>query len=188
MTRDNPTPHHRRSIRLKGYNYSHTGAYFVTIVTHQKTCWFEQSLCRAIVEQEWYSLPERYPTIQLDEFVVMPNHVHFIVWLNPPDVGAQSGAQLVGAQLVGAQLNCAPTTIGQSFTVDRERPTLGQVVRTFKAVASRRIRQAGEEGFAWQRNYYERVIRNERELSAIRQYVRDNPAHWPQDEEYPSHD
>jgi len=179
MTRYDSDKHHhpcdsaqgRRSIRLKGYDYTQPGAYFVTIVAHQRECWFNQSAFRVIVEQEWCGLPARFPTIRLDEFVVMPNHVHFIVWLNPP---------------VGAQLNCAPTTpIGQSFTVDWERPTLGQVVRVFKAVVTRRIRQADGKGFAWQRNYYERIIRNERELNAIRQYIRDNPARWAEDLENP---
>jgi putative transposase len=170
-----PQKHHRQSIRLKGYDYSQPGAYFVTLVTHQKKCWFERLEFRAVVEQEWRGLLDRFPTIQLDEFVIMPNHVHFIIWLNPPDVP------------VGAQFNCAPA-IGQSFTVDPERPTLGQVVRTFKAVVTRRIRQTEGEGFAWQRNYYERIVRNERELNAVRQYIRDNLFRWANDRENPDHD
>ena len=131
MRRYDPQKHHRRSIRLKGYDYSQPGAYFVTLVTHQKGCWFERLEFRAVVEREWRGLLDRFPTIRLDEFVIMPNHIHFIIWLNLSDVP------------VGAQLNCAPTAVGQSFTVDPERPTLGQAVRAFKAVVTRRIRQTG---------------------------------------------
>lgn len=183
-----PEKHHRRSIRLKEYDYTQAGAYFVTICARHRECPFGQVAgdemvlndAGRMVQDAWEELPHRFPTIRLDEFVVMPNHVHFIVWLNPPEH--------VGTQCRGA-INCAPTTvtpIGQSSTVDRQRPTLGQVVRTFKAVITRRIRQAGGHGFAWQRNYYERVIRNDRELNAIRQYIRDNPARWAEDKENPN--
>lgn len=172
MTRYDPDRHHRRSIRLQGYDYSQPGAYFVTIVTHERLCWFEKRPLRDIAESEWQGLTQRFPTIDLDEFVVMPNHVHFIVWLCPPDSPA------------GARFNRAPT-VSESFTVNPQRPTLGWVVRTFKAVITRRVRQI-EAGFAWQRNYYERVIRNDRELNAVRRYIRDNPLCWPEDSENPN--
>ena len=188
-------PRRRRSIRLRGWDYASRGAYFVTIVTRDRVCWFDRPRFRAIVEQEWRKLPRRFPTVRLDEFVVMPNHVHFIIWLNPPPSAP-----------VGAQLNCAPTgadggtggptgvvngantgdgsPIGRPFTIDPERPTLGWVVRTFKAAITRRIRLAGGDGFAWQRNYYERIIRDERALRAIRRYIRRNPACWTDDREF----
>ncbi len=194
MIRYDPDKHHRRSIRLKGYDYAQAGAYFVTIVTRERECWFKWPRFHAIVEREWYNLPNRFPTVRLDEFVIMPNHVHFVIWLNPP-----MESHAIGMQPVGAQFNCAQSgtqsdwapadadanPIGRPFTVDRERPTLGQLVRAFKAVITRRIRQAGGEGFAWQRNYYERIIRNERELHAIRRYIRDNPTRWAEDLENP---
>ena len=112
----------------------------------------------------------------------MPNHVHFIVWLDPPDT-------------VGMQLNCAPTTtpsipnapttVGQSYTVDPQRPTLGQIVRAFKAAITRRIRKSGADEFVWQRNYYEHIIRNEDELNRIREYIANNPTQWERDDNYP---
>lgn len=124
----------------------------------------------------------------------MPNHVHFIVWLNPPDDVPAS---------VGAQINCAPTPtppttancaradttgtepaspIGKSFRVDKQRPTLGQVVRAFKAGTTRLIHQSGKgDGFSWQRNHYERIIRDDEELARIRQYILNNPANWAKD-------
>ena len=186
MARYDADKHHRRSIRLRGWGYTQGGAYFVTICTHQGECLFDDPTLRDIAEQTWQELPNRFASITLDEFVFMPNHVHFIVWLNPRgDDGAG----------VGAQFNCAPTgrpadeptPIGNRFKVDKQRPTLGQIVRTFKALVTRRIHQVQPEiSFAWQRNYYERVIRNERELHAIRQYIRDNPAHWAEDAENPA--
>lgn len=210
-----PDRHHRRSIRYRGWDYSSAGAYFVTLVTHDRICWFENDARRVIVEQEWANLPGRFPTVVLDDCVVMPNHVHFIIWLNP--VGAQfdcapdnapsadptstpdnAPSDALSHAPPDAQSTATPSIstnppnsspIGRRFEVDRERPTLGQVLRAFKAVISRRIRQAGGEGegFAWQRNYYERIIRNERELIATRQYIYDNPAHWENDSENPAH-
>ena len=185
----NPTTdtRHRRSIRMPGWGYAETGAYFVTIVAQGRTCWFDHAVCRDIVDHEWRGLPARFPTVQLDAFVVMPNHVHFVIWLDPVE-GAASA--LVAQSPPRAQWNCAPTTkpaIGQSLKADPNRPALGQVVRAFKAVSAHRIRQGTAEEFAWQRNYYERVIRNERELNAIRQYIQNNPAHWAEDRENPNH-
>jgi REP element-mobilizing transposase RayT len=206
----NPDQHHRRSIRLQNWDYTSAGAYFVTICVESRECVFGEivdgemrlNALGNIVAKYWQNLPQHFPNIGLDAFVVMPNHVHFVVWLNPPDdarvgaqsVGAQSvGAQSVGAQSVGAQLNCAPTTttpiefpIGKRFTVDKQRPTLGQVVRVFKAATTRLIRQSGSDGFAWQRNYYEHIIRDERELDRIRKYILDNPANWAGDDENPN--
>ncbi len=77
-------------------------------------------------------------------------------------------------------INCAPTRVGEAFRVDKERPTLGQVVRYFKAMVTRRVRQAGY-AFAWQRNYFEHIIRSERALRAVRRYIRYNPLRWEVD-------
>ncbi len=192
-----PDRHHRRSIRLPDWDYT-GGAYFVTICVQNRECVFgdvvngemQLNTWGTIVADYWRNLPRHFPTIELGPFVVMPNHVHFIILLNPPVVS-------VGAQPVGAQLNCAPTTnciptdtetespIGKSFTVDKQRPTLGQVVRAFKAATTRLIRQGGKGDFAWQRNYYEHIIRNEAEFHRIAQYIHANPANWVMDQENP---
>lgn len=75
--------------------------------------------------------------------------------------------------------------IGRSFVVDKQRPTLGQVVRAFNAGTARLIRLAGGEGFVWQRNYYEHIIRDEADLNRITQYILDNPTKWALDEQNP---
>ncbi len=201
----NPDQHHRRSMRLQNWDYASAGAYFVTICVENRECVFGEivdaemrlNALGNIVAEYWQNLPHLFPAIVLDAFVVMPNHVHFAVWLNPPE-DARVGAQLNCAPTNCAPTNCAPTNrasttttttespIGKRFTVDKQRPTLGQVVRALKAATTRLIRQSGSAGFAWQRNYYEHIVRDERELERIRKYILDNPANWAGDEENPN--
>ncbi len=176
MTYD-PARHHRRSIRLKGYDYSQPGAYFVTICTHQRRCLFgdvvdgEMRLNEAggMVEWTWYDLPNHIDNIELDAFVVMPNHVHGIIIIREPVVGAGS---------VGAGSEPAPTT---------KRHGLPEIVRQFKTFSARRInRWRGTPGTpVWQRNYYEHIIRDEQSLNRIRQYILENPIRWQLDRENP---
>ena len=98
----------RRSIRLPGYNYSSSGAYFVTTCAWQRRLLFEQPELQSIIMQEWEDLPYRFPTVSLDAFVVMPNHVHLIVWL---DAGNSNvGAPLAGASGIGTRASPAPTS------------------------------------------------------------------------------
>ncbi|MBC7233963.1 MAG: transposase [Chloroflexi bacterium] len=190
----NPDQHHRCSIRLQGWDYTSAGAYFITICVKDHQCVFGRiadgtmhwNAWAYIVMGYWQNLPHRFPNIALDTFVVMPNHVHFILWLNPSETQPH-----VGAQFHCAPTNCAPTCyhttspIGRHFTLDKQRPSLGQVIRSFKAATARLIRKAGNDAFAWQRNYYERVIRDEEELNQMRQYILDNPANWANDKENP---
>ena len=174
-----PDKHHRRSIRLKGWDYTRTGAYFVTICTRDRELLFEDPALADAVQGTWHELPDRFPAIALDAFVLMPNHVHCIVWLNP-----------VGASFNDAPTNDAPVNDRIGFRRpqwDKQTPALGEIVRTFKALVTRHIHQVHPETpFAWQRNYHERIIRNERELNAIRRYIRDNPDHWAEDVENPA--
>ena len=82
-----PTKHHRRSIRLKGYDYHMTGAYFVTICTKNRECVLEDPIVNAIINDVWLALPAWFPSIVLDEFVIMPDHIHFILWIINRTVG-----------------------------------------------------------------------------------------------------
>ena len=168
-----PARHRRRSIRLRGYDYSQAGAYFVTIVTRNRECLFGEvveDLMRLndagrMVAQCWHELAAHFPHLELDEFVVMPNHVHGIITVGAPFMAPYGP----GAINQGA-INRAPTG-------------LGEIVRSFKAVATRRIRQAGVLAFAWQRNYYEHIIRDEASLNRIREYIANNPLQWELDRE-----
>ena len=165
---------HRRSIRLKGYDYTSPGAYFVTICTYAQQSLFEEPTLKEIVEQTWHGQQGRYPNVSLDAFIVMPNHIHFIIWLN------------VGAPLAGAHEANQTTRAGAS-----PAPTLGEVVGTFKStVATEWLKRLGQNapyrsGRVWQRNYYERVIRDEDELNRIREYIHLNPLQWEFDRENP---
>ena len=174
---NNPADHRRRrSMRLPGYDYRQTGAYFVTICTYNRVPLFgeirgdEMQLNEAgrIVQSVWDKLPEHYPHVELDAWVVMPNHVHGIITLVDP-------------ANVGAGLRPAPTPISN------KRHPLSEIVRALKSFSSRRINQhRNTPGIpVWQRNYYEHVIRNEAALHDIRQYIIHNPAKWSDDPDNP---
>jgi len=181
----------RRSIRLPSYDYAQAGAYFVTIGTYNRDCLLgeipgsEMSLTRAgeVVLECWNDLPNHYSHVEIDGFVVMPNHVHGIIVLadnqgkSSISESGEAGMKSPKGQSVGAGLKPAPT----------ERHPLPEIVRAFKTFSSRRINQVRSTPGVpvWQRNYYERVIRNECELDAIRQYIVDNPAKWAEDVENP---
>jgi putative transposase len=181
--------HHRRSIRLKGYDYSSDGAYFVTICTKNRECLFgdvadgEMRMNDAgrMVQSAWEALPERYPGAGIDAWIVMPNHVHGIITINDPVVvGAGPRARPKHRAVTGQPQGVAPTY------------SLPDVVHRLKSLTTTRYRQGvlkmGWRPFAgtvWQRNYYERVIRDADEMNRIREYIATNPAHWAQDENNP---
>jgi REP element-mobilizing transposase RayT len=148
----NPEFHDRRSIRLDGYDYTSAAFYFVTVCTFERELSLTGVDVSAVVAETWEALPTQFPGIELDEFRLMPNHVHGIIVL-----GNDGGS------------------------------ALGDVMRAFKSISAKRCNSVlGLSGHPfWQRNYYERVIRNERELEAVRQYIRDNPLKWNEDPNNP---
>ena len=165
------TDHHRHSIRLKTFDYTQDGAYFITACTHERECLFGNIIDGTmtlnspgqIVQDVWSELPRHYHHVGLDAFVIMPNHVHgIILFLSDP---------------VGAGFKPALAT----------RSPLSEIVRAFKTFSSRRINTLRlTPGTAvWQRNYYEHVARDEDDLQRLRQYITDNPARWADDENNP---
>jgi REP element-mobilizing transposase RayT len=202
MTYD-PQRHHRRSIRLQGYDYTQPGAYFVTLVTYNRACLFgdivdgEMRLNDAgrIAEQCWLDIPSHFLDVELDAFVIMPNHVHGILRIvgETVTVGAQnvSSAGAVGAKNFSplppspppSQLPSPPNA--DSFPHGTSR-TIGSVVRGFKIGVTKWFRQNTAIYTVWQRNYYEHIIRSDRELEHIRAYIESNPQHWAADVENPS--
>jgi len=178
--RYDPEKHHRRSVRLKGYDYTQPGAYFITICTHNRQCLFGKvedgkmrlNMFGEIVWAEWFRTAQIRPYVQLNEseFVVMPNHVHGIIWIvNSPTHDADT---------VGARRRRAPTMVEQfGKPVPGSLPTL---VRAFKSAVTRRINQMRNTPGVpvWQRNYYEHIIRTERALNVIRRYIVENPLRW----------
>jgi putative transposase len=174
--RYDPDPHHRRNLRLSGYDYRQPGVYFVTICTQDRLCLFgdvvdgEMRMNDAgrVVEQCWNEIPAHFPHVELDEFVIMPNHVHGI---------------LVIAEDVGAK-NFSPLPPNEQ-TPRGTSKTIGSVIRGFKIGVTKWFRQNTDIHIVWQRNYYEHVIRNEEAVIRIREYIANNPRQWELDRENP---
>ena len=192
-----PTKHHRRSIRLKGYDYHNAGAYFVTICTQNRECVLEDPIVNAIIKDVWQALPSWFPTIELDEFVIMPNHTHFVVWIT--DVGT-SLADVLDADALDADVLDVDVLDGGNMDGGKPHPykipkpekkntapALGDVVGAFKSLVFKvyldwvEINDPSRRAKFWQHNYYEHIVRNEHELNAIRQYIIDNPINWKMD-------
>ncbi len=181
--------HHRRSIRLKGYDYAQVGEYFLTLCIQNRECLLgkienEEVKLSAIGEiagEEWLRTPEIRPNVELDEFVIMPNHLHGIVVIREERKGVSQKEKISR----GGVLPYAPTTTATPFR--SPSGTVGAIIRGFKAASTKRINEMRRTPGApvWQRNYYEHVIRDENDLDRIREYILMNPAGWTIDEENP---
>jgi putative transposase len=181
----NPDIHHRHSIRLRGFDYASAGVYFITVCVQGQECLFGEIVNREIrlnelgqvVELVWAALPDHYTNVELDECVIMPNHFHGIIHI----VGAQF---IAPNQPIALNSNNMATNKGAM----NRAPTIGEIVRGFKARCTHSINIIrNNAGFpVWQRNYYERVVRNETELNDIRTYITCNPAKWADDTENPA--
>jgi putative transposase len=177
-------PPDRRSIRLKSYDYSLPGAYFVTMCTEKRKCTlgeivdrkFEPSRAGRIVKESWFELPYHYAGLELDAFVVMPNHVHAVIILQDPFLPAVLRSPI---HTVGAGLKPAPSP--------HRRRTLSEVVRAFKTFSARHINKAQRTpGRAfWQRGYFEQIVKGEKALFEIRGYIANNPGNWDADTDNP---
>ncbi|MCZ7542020.1 MAG: transposase [Anaerolineae bacterium] len=175
--RHDPNTHHRRSIRLQGYDYAQEGAYFVTICTHHRTCLFGEVVDSAmqlsgfgeIVQDCWFDIPAHFPYVELDAFVVMPNHVHGVIVIVDEE---------------GRGKVCTAPTSGFGRSV---AGSLSAIVGSFKSAVTKQINEIRKTPrmTIWQRGYYDHVIRDEEDLNRIRQYIVDNPAHWELDSENP---
>jgi REP element-mobilizing transposase RayT len=192
--RSHPERHHRRSIRLKGYDYRQAGAYFVTICTQDRAFLFGQVVhdemqlndAGKMVYDAWNDLPAFYPGVQTDAFIVMPNHIHGIIILvgADPRVCPNAGPRACpdsGPRACPGQPQGGAPTLG-----------LPDVVHRFKTMTTKRyadgVRRLGWEPFRgrlWQRNYYEHIIRNEKSLNHIREYILTNPMRWELDRKNP---
>ncbi len=182
-----PQIRHRRSIRLKGYDYTQAGAYFITICSHHREHIFgeivneEMKLNKfgLVAKQQWEKLPKRFPNVELGAFVLMPNHEHGMI-------------QIIEHQRRGIAENLqsldedssryAPTDNQQKFgkMVPNSIPT---IVRSYKSAVAYRINlmRGVKAAPVWQRNYYEHIVRNEKELELITEYIDYNPLNWQLD-------
>lgn len=199
----NPDIHRRRSIRLKEYDYSKQNGYFVTILTRNRECLFGNIVDEKIdlneggeiVKKYWLSIPKHYPNVTLDDFVIMPNHIHGIIFI----VGIQHLEPLQKRCEVhaGAQdIEPIPDGVKDSVRVQRLETlyqqnqyqhiipeSIGAIVRGFKIGVTKWFRKNTDIHDVWYRNYYEHIIRNENELNKIREYIINNPMKWESDDE-----
>ena len=156
-----PLPIRKNSLRLKGWDYRNGGCYFITFCTHQRACILEDE---AII-QEITTIIDKVPTykgskhVVVIEWIAMANHMHLLIYL---DAGTKHFNR--------PQPNNAPGSVGA-------------IVGTLKREISKKIRPYLDENFpkVWQRGYYDRIIRNEKEFNAIREYIRMNPVRWDED-------
>ncbi len=165
-------PKRRRSLRLQGFDYSQPGAYFVTICTKDHLHQFGEIRGNdiklnergSIVEKIWKEIPDHFTNVTLDDFIVMPNHIHGILLLDePPD--------------------CRGTACRAPTVEKFGKPTKGSlptIIRSFKSASTHLINRLDKrKGISiWQRNYYEHIIRNEDSLNRIRRYIQENPIKW----------
>jgi REP element-mobilizing transposase RayT len=180
----NPDIHHRRSIRLKGYDYSQAGAYSVTICTKDRVCMFGDIAdgqmwtndAGNMIGKWWMELTNKFPDMGLDEYIVMPNHLHGII------------------NIVGADLSvCPDKSNGNTKKGAHTGSPLHRIIQWFKTMTTNDyingVKQSGWPPFnrkLWHRNYYEHIIRDERALNSIRRYIQANPCLWSYDNENPA--
>jgi len=192
MMKFNPNIHHRRSIRLKGYDYSQNGFYFLTICCHNRRTLFGEVIqgkmilndAGRIAESCWQEIPKHFPFVVLHAFVIMPNHVHGIVEIKHEvgSVGSVGSVESVGSVgAIGAK-NVSPQPPQPPPSPPRSPSgTIGSIVRGFKIGVTKWMRSHTDVHDVWQRNYYENIVRDERAYQNISNYIHQNPAKWDAD-------
>jgi putative transposase len=181
-----PDKHHRRSIRLKEYDYASRGAYFVTICVQNRECVLGDVMdghmvlndTGQIADQFWPAVADHFADIGIDVWVTMPNHVHAVIVIGRGAVSAPTVATPNDKEMGGEKGGETPPL---------QSPVLGPIVAYFKYQTTKSINQMRDAPGArfWQRNYWEHIIRNETELDTIRQYVETNPMRWTNDQLHP---
>ena len=167
-----PEYHHRRSIRLKGYDYSREGMYFITICTYERqrsfgyignaTMYLNQT--GIVARKCWLDIPVHYPNVVLHDFIVMPDHIHGIIELVGVGVGVGVGVQ-----------NFEPRHHEYQKIIPR---SVGSIIRGYKIGVTKWFRENQMGTRIWQRNFYEHIIRDDQSYDRISQYIIDNPAKW----------
>ena len=186
-----PQKHHRRSIRLKGYDYSSEGAYYVTIVVQGRECLFGEIIdgemylneCGEIVQKWWDEIPNHFPNVKLGAFVIMPNHVHGIIFIT-----AKRRGEVLSPRDHPDNNNQDADNLGGE-TPPLRKPTLGQIVAYFKYQSTKEINRIETDKAItkfWQCNYYEHIIRDDKDLQNKVDYVNANPSLWDEDDNNPA--
>ena len=190
------------SARLKGWDYSSPGYYFITICTKNRECLFGNVVQGEIVlsemgkmaEQYWREIPVHFNGIKLDEFVVMPNHIHGIISIVETPVVETPVVEtpVVETPVVETPIvetpNLGVSTIGVNDTGNdhdiKNTPNIGIIINQYKRICTIRIRTSNPGIPVWQPRFHDHIIRDENELNRIRQYIIDNPVNWEKDDNY----
>jgi REP element-mobilizing transposase RayT len=177
----------RQLIRLKGYDYKKEGAYLVTICTFDRQCnlgiidngIIKLSPIGETVKKYWNEIPDHFDNVVLDKFVIIPKHIHGILVI---DKKIKSD-NVKDAKCRGVKFNAPTNTKNQYYSdISPEPGSISVIVRTFKSTITRWCKKNGFRNFRWQPNFYDRIIRNDKELSHVRQYIINNPLNWQVDE------
>ncbi len=194
MNNYNPTIHHRRSIRLKGYDYSQAGLYFITICCQDRVCRLGKiengvMICNELGEiayREWMKTAELRPQIELDAFMVMPNHIHGILKINEMDMDTLHSPNNMGDNTGDNMGECnSPNNTGECNSPLRSPSnTIGAIIRGYKSSVTKQFGLMGFDEKLWQRNYYEHIIRDEQSYQIISEYIINNPKKWADDKFY----
>jgi len=188
-----PQKNHRHSIRLRGYDYSQAGAYFVTMVAYQREMLFGEVVNGGmvlndfgkIVQWEWLDLPKRFKYLEFGEFIIMPNHIHCILIFREHAGATRQGVTDTLSGKASAQ-TVASDGMDRSPLPHGPKPApLGAILSQFKSRVTKRLWKIHslKNTPIWQRNDYEHIIRNEREMDKIVRYIQSNPAMWMNDDE-----
>lgn len=190
----NPNIHHRRSIRLKGYDYSKAGLYFITICCQDRACLFGDVVRGEMILNDagkmanecWLNIPKHFPNAVLHEYIIMPNHIHGIIELtNVINVGAEN-FRPDNKININSFDNAMKNVIGAENFPPLRSPskTIGSIVRGFKIGVTTWMRNNTDIHDVWQRNYYEHIIRNKQSYKTISEYIINNPTKWSDDKFY----
>jgi REP element-mobilizing transposase RayT len=178
-----PQYRRRNSLRLKNYDYSSPGAYFLTLRVHNKikhqnvfgrvvNHQMELNHRGVIAQQYWSDIPKYYPDAILDAFCIMPNHIHGIIWI------PNKSENLVGEIVVVGAEHCSAPTISSAPTTTTNYGKISKIIKSFKNAVTKAVRATEDSFFGWQRSFYDHIIRNEIALNRIREYIENNPANW----------
>ncbi len=180
----NPQIHHRRSIRLKGYDYSQSGMYYITLVVQDRLHVFGEIIygkmelndAGEMIHEKWQWIENQYPYIKLDETVIMPNHLHGIIIIRRVDSGIDPKTDKSKIAIMG-----------RTRTTPTKPKPLGRLIGAFKTVSTKEFNIRFRDQYQWksdklwQRNYYEHIVRNEKDYERIAEYIRMNPQNWERD-------
>lgn len=183
------------SLRLQGYNYSSEGVYFITICTQNRLHYFGTisdnkvilSEAGQIVAKEWLLTTKKRDRVVLGEWIVMPNHFHALIGLKPKDQTCKDASHASQYKLFNQRDGFDPSP--QKKDIDQvyknsfgpQRGNISSIIGGFKAACTRQIREAGTKDFNWQSGFYDHIVRNQKSLIKIEDYIKENPFRWQKD-------